>query len=131
MRYRVTFAQDVDADSPEDAEAIARSRPTSGDVRVVSLERPKGAYDYRGFYVQPIHVLDLAWDEYMDRTAGQELYARDRDPHLPTMTEMGGAPAGLSLLFDLAMTVYEQRVMPVRASLPIQPGRRQDSDLRP
>lgn len=113
MRYRVTFAQDVDADSPEDAEAIARSRPTSGNVRVVSLERPKGAYDYRGFYVQPIHVLDLAWDEYMDRTAGESMYWNGRVPRLPSILQLVSAGLDLvhiSMLFDLAITVFEQRM---------------------
>jgi hypothetical protein len=56
----------------------------------------------------------------MDRTLPQELRSDSRTPRLPLLTDLalgGVAPAGLSMLFDLAITAYTQSVIPAQVSV--------------
>lgn len=109
MRYRVSL--EVQAESPDEAETIARGVFAVSHARVTLLDPPADRHDHRHFYVQPLPVLNLAWDEYMDRTLPPELRTDSRTPRLPTLADLGRAgvgPAGLSMLFDLAITAFEQ-----------------------
>jgi hypothetical protein len=113
MRYHVALIHEVDADSPGEAEAVARQRAASALRAVVTEVDIPARHELSRCYVQPRHVLDLAWDQYMDRTLPQELRSDSRTPRLPTLLDLGLAgvsPANLSMLFDLAITAYVQGV---------------------
>lgn len=113
MKYRVAVFHDVEADSPLEAEAVARQRvDPEARVLVTPLDLPEGRHHFSRHYVQPIRILDLAWDQYMDRTLPAELRTDSRTPRLPSLLDLAAGkvdPAGLSMLFDMAITAYVQR----------------------
>lgn len=126
MRYRVEVFHGVDADTPEEAKAIALERDAAPVVIVTPMEMPERRHDFRRDYVQPIEVLDLAWDQYMDRTLPPELRAEPRTPRLPSLVDLAGGvnPPQLSMLFDLAITAYAQGVAAGAIPAPVSLSRR-------
>lgn len=61
----------------------------------------------RWVYVQPEHVLDLAWDDYMERTLH---LPPDAPINMAQLAKSGIDPAVLSMIFDLAITAVRRHV---------------------
>jgi hypothetical protein len=111
--YRVVQVYEVEAPGREEALELADTAPLLSEYA-----RPKELPAERGYpselYEQPLDVLDLAWDDYMDRTLPQDLNNSVR-VQLPSLVDLGCAridPPTLSLLFDLAITAYRRSVEP-------------------
>jgi hypothetical protein len=52
-------------------------------------------------YRQPMRILDLAWDAYMNATVSPP---ENAPPNLVELSHSGITPASLSMLFDIAIT---------------------------
>lgn len=129
MRFRVSV--EVDAQDADEAEAMVLLQGLAGAkmVRVVDMDLPLDRHDYMRHYVQPIEILDLAWNEYHEREAVEHFrpdprpgQARPKVPSLSALGRGGVDPAGLSLLFDLAITAYVQSLSPSNGLHPRPPG---------
>lgn len=114
MLYRVSRQWLVD--QPDEAAATDAADNSPPDVQTVRVaELPQGRYAH--VYEQPLRVLDLAWDEYMDRSLPSDITHSER-PQLSGLHELGPGitPPMLSQLFDCAISAYQ---------------RAQEHDLRP
>lgn len=94
-------------------EALAAARTRSPDTTTVqAVEPPEERHDFREHYEQPIPVLDLAWDDYMDRSLPPDITNSVR-LQLPSLVDLAGAqitPQQLSLIFDCAISAYRRHV---------------------
>lgn len=119
MQYRMIKAWDIAANDPDQAKAIAEVLPPN-----MAVVRRSALPDSRGtpseLFEQPLEILDLAWDVYMDATVladlERALETGDDPPmtRLPTLAELAKAkvgPATLSMLFDLAISAYRRSLI--------------------
>ncbi len=113
--FIVRHAYFVEADSKEQAAAVVAPPQIVQQPTFTRVHEPVPAsrlYGPMKWYTQPHEVLDNAWDAFHEREIADAPFPGEPDlfPHFVDLSLKGVEPPQISMVMDVAITSYVERV---------------------